>query len=44
MAVAALIAVRIGNSRAAAPLVMVSTDNAPEPLSHDRHDKLNRTR
>ena len=44
MAAAALIAVRIGNSRAAAPLVMVSTDNAPEPLSRDRHDKLNRTR
>jgi predicted MFS family arabinose efflux permease len=44
MAVAALIAVRIGNTRAAAPLVMVNTDNAPEPLAHDRTDKLNRTR
>jgi Recombinase len=44
MAVAALIAMRIGNTWAAAPLVMVSTDNAPEPFSRDRHDKLNRTR
>jgi MFS family permease len=31
MAAAALIAVRTGNTRAVAPLVMVSTDNAPGP-------------
>jgi EmrB/QacA subfamily drug resistance transporter len=31
MAAAALIAVRIGNTRNAAPLVMVNTDGAPEP-------------
>jgi EmrB/QacA subfamily drug resistance transporter len=44
MAVAALIALRIGNTRAAAPLVMVSTDNAPAPLSHDSPSKLRGTR
>jgi anti-sigma-K factor RskA len=44
MAVAALIALRIGNTRAAAPLVMVSTDNAPAPLSHDSPSKLSGTR
>jgi EmrB/QacA subfamily drug resistance transporter len=43
MAAAALIAVRIGNTRAAAPLVMVSTDDAPGPLANT-HDKLDRTR
>jgi len=31
MAAAALLALRIGNTRQAAPLVMVSTDAAPEP-------------
>ena len=33
MAAAALIALRIGNTREAAPLVMVSTDTAPDPVS-----------
>ncbi len=33
MAAAALIALRIGNTRQAAPLVMVSADTAPEPVS-----------
>ena len=31
MAAAALVALRIGNTRKAAPLVMVSTEAAPEP-------------
>ena len=31
MAAAALVALRIGNTRAPAPLVMVSTEAAPEP-------------
>jgi predicted MFS family arabinose efflux permease len=34
MAAAALIAMRTGNTRAVAPLVMVSTDNAPAPPPH----------
>ena len=33
MAAAAVIALRIGNTREAAPLVMVSADTAPEPAS-----------
>src|SRR5208283_3756917 len=33
MATAALIALRIGNTREAAPLVMVSAETAPEPAS-----------
>ena len=44
MAAAALIAVRTGNTRAAAPLVMVSTDNAPGPTPHGRDGTLNRAR
>lgn len=40
MAVAALIAVRIGNTRAAAPLVVVNTDNARDPLVHGSDDQL----
>ncbi len=44
MAAAALIAVRTGNTRAAAPLVMVSTDNAPGPSPHGHDGNLNRAR
>ncbi len=36
MAAAALIAVRIGNTRAAAPLVLVNTEVAQEQPAHDR--------
>ena len=44
MAAAALIAVRTGNTRAAAPLVMVSTDNAPGPSPHGRDGNLDGAR
>jgi hypothetical protein len=44
MAAAALIAMRTGNTRAAAPLVMVNVDNAPGPLPDDHDDTLNSTR
>jgi hypothetical protein len=38
MAGAAVLALRIGNTRKAAPLVMVSTEQTPEPSGHGPRD------
>jgi hypothetical protein len=39
MAAAAVLALRIGNTRKAAPLVMVNTELAPEPSGHGPGDR-----